>query len=144
MLAIHRNSRASLNQYRSAQSERLARGWRDGTEQCPSQARPEVDCTGRRRGNNRSTPKENATPLLGASIDIGQQSSHCDAAKEERLIAAMQNSAMDTDLTAVKAALADISDTELAALITATNGVPQIPYGLLIWIEGACDRPVRG
>jgi hypothetical protein len=50
-----------------------------------------------------------------------------------------QNGPMDTDLTAVKAALADISDTEFAALIAATNGVPQIAYGLLIWIEGACD-----
>ena len=46
---------------------------------------------------------------------------------------------MDTDLDAIKAALADISDTELAALIAATNGVPRIAYGLLIWIEGACD-----
>ena len=46
---------------------------------------------------------------------------------------------MDTALTAIKAALADIADTELAALIAATNGVPQIAYGLLIWIESACD-----
>ena len=46
---------------------------------------------------------------------------------------------MDTDLTAVKAALAEIRDTELTALIAATNGVPPIAYGLLIWIEGACD-----
>ena len=46
---------------------------------------------------------------------------------------------MDTDLTAVKAALADISDTELAALIAATYGVPQTAPGLLAWIEGACD-----
>ena len=46
---------------------------------------------------------------------------------------------MDTDLTAVKAALADISDTELAALIAATYGVPQTAPGLLAWIDGACD-----
>jgi len=46
---------------------------------------------------------------------------------------------MDTDLTAVKAALTDISDTELAALIVATYGVPQTAPGLLAWIDGACD-----
>jgi hypothetical protein len=46
---------------------------------------------------------------------------------------------MDTDLTAVKAALAHISDTELAALIAASNDVPPIAYGLLVWIESACD-----
>jgi hypothetical protein len=45
----------------------------------------------------------------------------------------------DTDLTAVRAALAQISDTELRALITATYGVPQSAPGLLAWIEGACD-----
>ena len=32
----------------------------------------------------------------------------------------MENAAMDTDLIAIKAALADISDTEFAALIAAT------------------------
>ena len=46
---------------------------------------------------------------------------------------------MDTDLTAIKAALADISDTELAALIAATYGVPQTAPGLLAWIDGACE-----
>ena len=46
---------------------------------------------------------------------------------------------MDVDLTAIKAALADISDTELAALIAATYGVPQTAPGLLAWIEHACD-----
>ena len=46
---------------------------------------------------------------------------------------------MDTDLTAVKAALTNISDTELAALITATYGAPQTAPGLLAWIEHACD-----
>ena len=46
---------------------------------------------------------------------------------------------MDTDLTAVKATLADISDTELAALIAATYGSPQTAPGLLAWIEHACD-----
>jgi hypothetical protein len=50
---------------------------------------------------------------------------------------------MDTDLTAVKAALADTSDTELAALIAATYGVPQTAPGLLAWIDGACDWEVN-
>jgi hypothetical protein len=46
---------------------------------------------------------------------------------------------MDTDLTPVKAALADLTGTELHALIAASNGAPPIAYGLLVWIEGACD-----
>jgi hypothetical protein len=46
---------------------------------------------------------------------------------------------MDTDLTAIKAALADISDIELAALIAATYGVPQTAPGLLAWIDSACE-----
>ncbi len=46
---------------------------------------------------------------------------------------------MDTDLGAIKTALAESSDTELHALIAATNDVPPIAYGLLVWIEGACD-----
>jgi len=43
------------------------------------------------------------------------------------------------NLLPIAAALADLSDTELAALIAATNGVPPVAYGLLIWIEGTCD-----
>jgi hypothetical protein len=50
-----------------------------------------------------------------------------------------QIAAMDTDLTGVRATLAEISDTELAALIAATYGVPQTAPGLLAWIDGACD-----
>ena len=46
---------------------------------------------------------------------------------------------MDTDLQALKVALAELDDSELAALITATNGVPQTAPGLLAWIKGACD-----
>ena len=46
---------------------------------------------------------------------------------------------MDTDLTAVKAALTGISDRELRALIATTYGVPQIAPGLLAWIDSACD-----
>jgi len=46
---------------------------------------------------------------------------------------------MDADLTAAKAAPANISDTELAALIDATYGVPQIAPGLLAWLDSAWD-----
>ncbi len=46
---------------------------------------------------------------------------------------------MDPDLTAIKAALAESSDTELAALIAATYGVPQTAPGLLAWIDSACE-----
>ena len=46
---------------------------------------------------------------------------------------------METDLPAIKAALAEIDDDELRALIAAANGVPQIAPGLLAWIDGACQ-----
>jgi hypothetical protein len=46
---------------------------------------------------------------------------------------------MDTDLHAVAAALAELTDHELRSLIDATNGAPQIASGLLAWIEAACD-----
>ena len=46
---------------------------------------------------------------------------------------------MDTTLIAIKAALADLSDTELTALIDATYKAPQIAPGLLAWIDGTCD-----
>jgi len=45
---------------------------------------------------------------------------------------------MPTNLTAIKAALSDLADAELHALIAASNGAPPIAYGLLVWIEGAC------
>lgn len=48
-----------------------------------------------------------------------------------------QNGALDADLTAINAALAELSDAELHALIAVTNGVPPVAYGLLVWIEGA-------
>jgi len=51
----------------------------------------------------------------------------------------VHNCVMDTDLTAIKTALADISDTDLHALIAATYGVPQTAPGLLVWIDGTCD-----
>ena len=40
---------------------------------------------------------------------------------------------------ALEAALTELSDAELHALIAAVNAVPPIAYGLLVWIEGACD-----
>jgi hypothetical protein len=46
---------------------------------------------------------------------------------------------VDTDLATIKAALADLTDVELHALIAASNGAPPIAYGLLVWIEAACD-----
>ena len=46
---------------------------------------------------------------------------------------------MATNLTTVKAALAVPTDAALAALITATYGVPQTAPGLLAWIDGACE-----
>ena len=46
---------------------------------------------------------------------------------------------MTTDLTNISHTLAELTDIELHALIVATNEVPPIAYGLLVWIEGACD-----
>ena len=46
---------------------------------------------------------------------------------------------MGANLTSMKTALADLSDAELHALIAASNAAPPIAYGLLVWIEGACD-----
>ena len=46
---------------------------------------------------------------------------------------------MDTNLTAIKAALEHISGTDLAALIAATYGVPQTAPGLLAWIDSAAE-----
>ena len=46
---------------------------------------------------------------------------------------------MSPDLDLVVAAVGQLSDGELAALIDATNGVPQIAPGLLAWLEHACD-----
>ncbi len=46
---------------------------------------------------------------------------------------------MTTDLLVIYAALAELSDAELHALIAASNGAPPVTYGLLVWIEGACD-----
>jgi len=45
------------------------------------------------------------------------------------------NPVMDADLTSVVAALANMSDTELHALIAATYGIPQTAPALLAWIS---------
>jgi hypothetical protein len=42
---------------------------------------------------------------------------------------------MDADLQSVVAALAELTDTELQALIDSTYGVPQTAPGLLAWID---------
>src|SRR5438309_5373312 len=44
-----------------------------------------------------------------------------------------------TDLMPVAAALAELNEGELCALIDATNNVPQIVPGLLAWIGHVCD-----
>jgi hypothetical protein len=44
-----------------------------------------------------------------------------------------------SDLMPVAAALAELNDGELCALIDVTNNVPQIVPGLLAWIGHACD-----
>jgi hypothetical protein len=44
-----------------------------------------------------------------------------------------------TDLMPVAAALAELNDGELCALIEATSNVPQIVPGLFAWIGHACD-----
>jgi len=46
---------------------------------------------------------------------------------------------MDAALRPIVAALADLDDGELAALIEATNEAPQIAPGLLAWLEHAAD-----
>jgi len=46
---------------------------------------------------------------------------------------------MGADLSPIVAVLADLDDGELAALIEATNKVPQIAPGLLAWLEHAAD-----
>jgi hypothetical protein len=46
---------------------------------------------------------------------------------------------MDTGLQIIVAALAELTDTELHALIDATNRSPQTAPGLMAWIEAACD-----
>jgi hypothetical protein len=46
---------------------------------------------------------------------------------------------MEIDLAPIKAALADLTDGELIALIDATKNVPRAAPGLVAWLEVACD-----
>jgi hypothetical protein len=46
---------------------------------------------------------------------------------------------VEPDLQAVSSAFADLTDSELHALIDAIKYVPQIAPELLAWIEAACD-----
>jgi len=50
---------------------------------------------------------------------------------------------MNTDLDALVAALADLDDGTLHALIGATYKAPQTAPGLLTWIDGAHQRRLR-
>jgi hypothetical protein len=50
---------------------------------------------------------------------------------------------MDRALHAVAAALAELDDVELHALIAATNRVPRTAPRLLAWIAAACDWELR-
>jgi hypothetical protein len=46
---------------------------------------------------------------------------------------------VEPDLQAVASAFADLTDSELTALIDAITSVPQIAPELLTWMGGACD-----
>ena len=46
---------------------------------------------------------------------------------------------LEPDLAPLKAALAELTDTELDALIDATKSGPQSALGLLPWLDAACD-----
>jgi hypothetical protein len=46
---------------------------------------------------------------------------------------------MASDLAPIQDTLAGLTDAELHALIEASNKPPPVAYGLLVWIEGACD-----
>lgn len=51
----------------------------------------------------------------------------------------MRLSSDDSDLSAVEAALTELDDSELCALIDSTNNVTRLVPELLIWIGHACD-----
>jgi hypothetical protein len=50
---------------------------------------------------------------------------------------------MTVDLATAIATLTATSGAELQALITATYGISQTTTGLLAWIEGVLERPLR-
>ena len=56
-----------------------------------------------------------------------------------RMPSSPEGTALDADLQPVVAVLAEISDTELHALIAATYGAPQTAPGLLAWIEDSAE-----
>jgi hypothetical protein len=51
----------------------------------------------------------------------------------------MHLSSDDSDLSAVEAALTELEESELCALIDSTNNAPQLVPELLTWIGHACD-----
>lgn len=55
----------------------------------------------------------------------------------------MINHAMNADIHAVVAALADLGDDHLHALSETVNGVPQVAPGLLAWIEHVVDWQIN-
>ena len=55
----------------------------------------------------------------------------------------MRFSSDESDLRAVEAALTELDDGELCALINSTNNVTQLVPGLLTWIGHACDWELR-
>ena len=55
----------------------------------------------------------------------------------------MHLSSDDSDLSAVEAALTELDDSELCALIESTNNVIQLVPGLSTWIGHACDWELR-
>ena len=76
-------------------------------------------------------------PAMSKSIDVmlRDRRSALPAAAPARMYVVSDGS----DLTLVAAALAELSDCELCALIDATDDVPRIVPGLLAWIGHACD-----
>ena len=69
-------------------------------------------------------------PKHRKSARFARQSVHC----KGRAITGSRHCAVQRS-----SALPDLTDAELHALIAASNGVPPVAYGLLVWIEGACD-----
>jgi hypothetical protein len=50
---------------------------------------------------------------------------------------------MDADLSPIVAALADLSDADLRALIRCTCKAPQLAPGFMAWLDTACDWEER-
>ena len=86
----------------------------------------------RETNRTRSVPRHRKLRVLSAYKGPPNRSARSDAGS---------NAAGDdaADLMPVAAALAELNDGELCALIDVTNSVPQIVSGLLAWIGHACD-----